>query len=121
MPVDLREREQGFEAKFAHDAELRFMVLARRDKLFARWAASRLNLDAEQTEALVQTVIHIPDGPGHEKALLDTIAERLASHTTQETLSAALQRCLAEARAALEGTPLTPSQVHGDTLAAARN
>jgi hypothetical protein len=105
MPVEMRDRERGFEAKFAHDAEMRFMVLARRDKLFARWAASQLNLDAEQTEALVQTVIHIPDGPGHEKALHDTIAERLAGHAIQETLSAALARCVIEAQEALDGTP----------------
>ncbi len=105
MPVEMRDRELGFEAKFAHDEELRFMIRARRDKLFARWAAAKLNLNAEQTDALVQTVIRIPDGRGHDTALLDVIAERLAGQATRETLSAALERCLTEARVALEGTP----------------
>ena len=30
-----QEREQAFEAKFAHDEEFRFLVTARRVKLFA--------------------------------------------------------------------------------------
>jgi hypothetical protein len=31
-------RERAFEAKFAHDEEVRFRVTARRDRLFAQWA-----------------------------------------------------------------------------------
>jgi hypothetical protein len=102
MATDMREREQGFEAKFAHDEQMRFMVRARRDKLFARWAAAILNLGPEQTDALVRTVLHIPDGPAHDQALLDTIAERLADEATREAQSAALARCLTEAQAALD-------------------
>ncbi|HET6607994.1 MAG TPA: ATPase inhibitor subunit zeta [Rhodopila sp.] len=102
MATEMREREQGFEAKFAHDEQMRFMIRARRDKLFARWAAAILKLSPEQTDALVQTVIHIPDGPKHDQTLLDTVAERLAGETTREAQSAALARCLAEAQAALD-------------------
>ena len=105
MPVEMRDREQAFEAKFAHDEELRFKIRARRDKLFARWAAAKLNLNAEQTDALVLTIIRIPDGPKHDTAMLDMIAERLAGQATRETLSATLERCLTEARVALEGVP----------------
>jgi hypothetical protein len=35
------DRERAFEAKFAHDEEFRFLVTARRDKLFAQWAGQR--------------------------------------------------------------------------------
>lgn len=107
MPYNMQDREQGFEAKFAHDEEIRFMVRARRDKLFARWAAHELGLNDAQTEALVQAIVHIPDGSGHEEKVLDAIAERLAGHAgaTRPVLSAALQRCLAEAHKALDATP----------------
>lgn len=105
MPTDMRDREQGFEAKFAHDEELRFMILARRDKLFARWAAGKLNLNAEQTDALVQAVIHIPDGPGHDTTMLDMVAGRLGGLATRQEASIALQHCLTEARVAVEGAP----------------
>lgn len=38
------KREQGFEAKFAHDEELMFKVMARSTKLLGMWAAAQLGL-----------------------------------------------------------------------------
>lgn len=38
------KREQGFEAKFAHDEELMFKVMARSTKLLGMWAAAELGL-----------------------------------------------------------------------------
>lgn len=38
------KREQGFEAKFAHDEELMFKVMARSTKLLGMWAAALLGL-----------------------------------------------------------------------------
>ena len=105
MPTTMQDRERGFEAKFAHDEEMRFMVQARRDKLFARWAAAELGLSLDQTEALVRSIIHIPDGPGHDKAVLDAIAERLTGHATRLTLTQTLNRCMAQAHAALDVSP----------------
>ena len=41
-------REEGFENKFAHDEELKFRALARRNKRLAAWAAEKLGkADAE--------------------------------------------------------------------------
>ena len=34
------ERERAFENLFAHEEQLRFLALSRRNQLFARWAAS---------------------------------------------------------------------------------
>ena len=33
------KREEGFEKQFAHDEELRFKAMARRNKLLGLWAA----------------------------------------------------------------------------------
>ena len=66
MPTTFLDREQAFEAKFAHDEELRFLALARRDKLFGRWAATTLKSSKEEGDALVKTVLTIADGPGHD-------------------------------------------------------
>ena len=44
------EREQNFEAKFAHDEELRFKVFARRNKLLGLWAAHKLGLAGQAAE-----------------------------------------------------------------------
>lgn len=43
-----QDREKAFEAKFAHDEELRFKVESRRDKLLGLWLAEQLGkTDAE--------------------------------------------------------------------------
>jgi hypothetical protein len=41
------EREQGYEAKFARDEELRFKAKARRDKAFGAWVAEHLGLTGD--------------------------------------------------------------------------
>ncbi|MEN3974385.1 DUF1476 domain-containing protein [Emcibacter sp. SYSU 3D8] len=48
------KREKGFESKYAHDQELQFKVMARRNKLLGMWAAEQLDLkdDAAREYAL---------------------------------------------------------------------
>jgi len=108
-----QERRNAFEAKFAHDEEFRFRANARRDKLFARWMATTLRLSDEANAALVKAVLAIPDGPGHDQALLQ-YATDLASGRglpgLASGLAAVLDRCalravkeLTEARSELQG------------------
>ncbi len=112
MPTTFNDREQAFEAKFAHDEDFRFRVTARRDRLFARWAATRLRLSDMDAEALVKTVLAIPDRPGHDQKLLQCIAEAAAAHgggLPEGELSAALEGCAQQARQQLLDAPLGPS------------
>lgn len=55
--TNMKDREQGFEAGFAHDAELAFKLEARCTKLFAHWVAGILQLDAAATEAYAQSLV----------------------------------------------------------------
>ena len=41
MTIGMDERGKAFEAKWAHDAELRFKVEARRNRLLGAWAAEK--------------------------------------------------------------------------------
>lgn len=96
MPTTFHDREQAFEAKFAHDEEFRFLVVARTDKLFAQWAASRLKLSDAEAAALVKEVLHLANGPGHDRALLDHIGGVLSARdapVSEGDLSAALNTC----------------------------
>ncbi|HUB63226.1 MAG TPA: DUF1476 domain-containing protein [Methylocella sp.] len=45
------EREHAFEAKLAHDEELRFLARARRDKRLGLWAAGKLGKSGAEAEA----------------------------------------------------------------------
>ena len=51
------KREEGFERKFAHDAELKFKAAARRNKLLGLWAADLMGLSGEEAEAYAKEVI----------------------------------------------------------------
>ena len=51
------DRQQAFEAKFAHDEELKFRVLARRDKLVGLWAAGLLGKTGDDADAYARQVI----------------------------------------------------------------
>jgi hypothetical protein len=107
MPVTFYDREQGFEARFARDEEFRFLVRARRDKLFSRWAAALLNMSAAEADALVRTVLAIQDGHGHDQAVVAVIASVLSAHGLGRgtDLSAVLDRCMQEAQAQMTEHP----------------
>lgn len=101
MATMFPERERAFEAKFAHDEEFRFLVGARRDRLFAEWAAEMLGLSHEEIDALVKAVHRIPHGLGHDQALLQYISDVLSQRhgeTFREGASSALARCAEDAR-----------------------
>jgi hypothetical protein len=61
------KREEGFEKKFAHDEELRFKAMARRNKLLGNWAAEKLGLSGGDAEAYAKSVVMADfDEPGDE-------------------------------------------------------
>lgn len=51
------ERKDGFEKKFAHDAELRFKAEARRNKLLGQWAAGVMGLSGDKVEEYAKSVV----------------------------------------------------------------
>lgn len=51
------DRRKGFEAKWAHDADLRFKVEARRNYLLGLWAAAEKGLGGADAEALADSVV----------------------------------------------------------------
>jgi hypothetical protein len=51
------KREEGFEKQFAHDEELKFKAIARRNRLLGLWAAEKLGLSGAQAEAYAKEVV----------------------------------------------------------------
>jgi hypothetical protein len=51
------KREEGFEKQFAHDEELRFKAMARRNKLLGLWAAEKLGLAGADADAYAKEVV----------------------------------------------------------------
>ena len=55
--TQFEDRERAYEARFAHDEELRFKSLARRNKLLGLWAAEKLGREGEAAEAYAKEVV----------------------------------------------------------------
>ena len=51
------ERRRGFETKWAHDAELRFKVEARRNRALGLWAAAEKGLSGQAAEDFADSVV----------------------------------------------------------------
>ena len=51
------ERRKGFESKWAHDAELRFKVEARRNRALGLWAAAEKGLSGQAAEDFADSVV----------------------------------------------------------------
>jgi hypothetical protein len=120
MAAMFHERERAFEAKFAHDEEFRFLVGARRDRLFVEWAAEMLGLSREEGDALVKSVHRIPSGSGHDQALLQFISDVLSQRRGEifrGDASAVLARCAEDARQqVLSRTRLSKGAIDGSIL-----
>lgn len=53
----MKDREEGFERKFALDEEQRFRANARRNKLLGLWAAEKLGKTGEAADAYAKEVV----------------------------------------------------------------
>ena len=51
------ERERAFEAKFAHDEDMKFRVIARRNRLLGEWAAQKMGLSDVEADSYAKDVI----------------------------------------------------------------
>jgi hypothetical protein len=51
------DRERAFETKFAHDEDMKFRVIARRNRLLGEWAARQMGLSEVETESYAKDVI----------------------------------------------------------------
>ena len=51
------DRERAFETKFAHDQDMNFRIIARRNRLLGEWAARKMALSDEETAAYAKDVV----------------------------------------------------------------
>lgn len=71
--IMFEDRERGFEAKWAHDEELLFQIMAKRDAGLGEWAAGLMRLSAPQTAEYVQGLINL----GLTRKASDPVLEKI--------------------------------------------
>ncbi|MFD1196523.1 DUF1476 domain-containing protein [Seohaeicola saemankumensis] len=70
------DREHAFEAKYAHDEEMKFKAEARRNKLLGLWAAELLGKSAEEAAEYARAVIKADfEEAGHEDVVRKVAAD----------------------------------------------
>jgi hypothetical protein len=57
MATGMDDRRKGFESKWAHDAELRFKIEARRNRALGLWAADKKGLSGQAAEDFADSVV----------------------------------------------------------------
>ncbi len=91
------DRERAFEAKFALDGEMAFRVVARRNKLLGHWAAERLGLTPEETEAYATAVVQAEfEENGDEDVIRKLVSDLTAAGATVE--EAEVRQAMADAQ-----------------------
>jgi hypothetical protein len=70
------DREHAFEAKYAHDEEMKFKAEARRNKLLGLWAAELLGKSADEAAEYARAVIKADfEEAGHEDVVRKVAAD----------------------------------------------
>ncbi len=95
------DRENAFENKFAHDAEMQFKAEARRNKLLGLWAAELLGKSAEDADAYAKEVIRASFQEAGDEDVYRKVAGDLGSKADETTIRAKMAELLATAKAQL--------------------
>jgi len=97
------KREQGFEAKFAHDEELMFKAAARSNKLLGLWAAGELGLSGDAAAGYATKLVTDSLANRTMDETLNKLSSELAAKgISREQVAQKMQECLHQALAQLE-------------------
>lgn len=80
-----KDREKGFEKKFANDQEAEFKINAKRNKLLASWVADILKLNDEQKKNYITEVIKADFQESGDEDVFRKIKKDLESKSIQDT------------------------------------
>jgi hypothetical protein len=99
--TDFTDRQRGEERKFAMDEEAAFRVAARRNRLLGQWAAERMSLTPEETDAYAKAVVQADfEEAGDEDVIRKVLGDLTAAgcEVDEATVRAALEDKEVEAR-----------------------
>ncbi len=92
------DRERGFENKFAHDAEMQFRAVARRNRLVGLWAADLLGKSDEAANEYALSVVKADFEEAGDEDVIRKLVADLGDRATDAQIRAKLAECLATAK-----------------------
>ncbi|HXC54000.1 MAG TPA: DUF1476 domain-containing protein [Rhizomicrobium sp.] len=101
MSGSFDDRRKGFEAKWAHDADMQFRIVARRNKLLGLWAAGEMGRTGDAAAAYAKDVIAADmKEPGEEdvfrKLRRDLDAAKVSDHAIRHQMAELLDTAAAQ-------------------------
>jgi hypothetical protein len=89
------KREEGFEKKFAHDEDLKFKAMARRNKLLGLWAAGQLGKSGADADAYAKEVVLADFEEAGDNDVLRKVTKDLsAKNITEQQIRAKMDELL---------------------------
>ena len=95
------DRENAFENKFAHDAEMQFKAEARRNKLLGLWAAGLLGKSEDEANAYATEVVKSDFEEAGDEDVYRKIAGDLGDKASESDIRTKMTELLATAKAQL--------------------
>jgi hypothetical protein len=95
------DRENAFESKFAHDADMQFRAEARRNKLLGLWAAGLLGKSGADADAYAMEVVMADMEKAGSEDVVAKVAKDLGAQSSTDAVRAKLAELLLEAKAQL--------------------
>ncbi len=96
--TSFKDREKGFENKFAHDEEMQFKAVARANRLTGLWAAGLLGKTGDDASAYALEVVKSDFQEAGREDVFQKLAADLAGRADELTLRTKLSECLAIAK-----------------------
>jgi len=95
------DRENAFENKFAHDAEMQFKAEARRNKLLGLWAAELMGKSGDEADAYAKEVIRADFEEAGDEDVYRKVAGDLGDKADEATIRAKMAELMTAAKAQL--------------------
>jgi hypothetical protein len=97
MAIGMDDRRKGFESKWAHDAETRFKVEARRNRALGEWGAAGKGLTGQAVEEFVGSVIAADFQEAGDEDVFRKLRAELDASVSDAEIRAKMSECLAAA------------------------
>ena len=95
------DRENAFEAKYAHDAEMQFRAEARRNRLLGLWAAEKLGKSGDEADAYAKEVVKSDFEEAGEEDVFRKVSTDLGDKATEADIRAKMAELMIEAKGQL--------------------
>ncbi|SFR48013.1 DUF1476 domain-containing protein [Litoreibacter janthinus] len=95
------DRENAFENKFAHDAEMQFKAEARRNKLLGLWAADLMGKSGDDAADYAKEVVRADFEEAGDEDVYRKVAGDLGDKASEATIRAKMVELMVKAKAQL--------------------